>query len=651
MAALPHYSLPQKLFYLLPLFLATTLGQAPVPLRWSEKPYGPDGPWSAMTVSMGNPAKEIDLYPAGQYGSFVFNEYACRNGTLNAGLDGCAAEKAGWWNYNSSETKVEGISYEPNPAFNTPLPIRSGGRGMKLDDIFMQYNGPAKPVHNASITSLDWAYNIYPGGKKVPVSVGSLCLGAAAVNWTFQIYLNPNTGDTATTGSINASVIQSNLWTQDIIPSASFGLHIGSVGSSIAPSLWQGGYDKSRALSPVISQVVTDTGKYAINLVDITIGVGEGSSIFSFDNKTEILRQGNSSIGDSGITVNIEPGTPYMFLPRSSCDAIVAAADLPVSFDEALGLYLWDSSNPRYHTVVSSASYLAFNFRGPDGAEMTVKAPWKLFNLTLTAPLVDKATPYFPCSPHDGEDYTLGRAFLQAAFLGTNWKPTAPPAYWFLAQAPGPNTATTALPASIETEDSSIEGLDNNWEETWDGYWTVKPIPQQTKPAPSATALATPIGSSALSTPLKAGIAVAAAVLLMLLIALSAFIYTRRTGQKRPDTSDYHSPNDTLAGFRKRGIYEKHGSVLCEADTWAQPLGKKENPVEADGRVVIQELPERFSRYEMPTWKTPKIGLGVSRISQDERLMQRLPPPPPPKDLYKNYKERDSRTTIQCEIG
>ena len=35
-----------------------------------------------------------------------------------------------------------------------------------------------------------------------------------------------------------------------------------------------------------------------------------------------------------------------------------------------------------------------------------------------------------------GGEYTLGRAFLQAAFVGVNWEPDV--GLWFLAQAPGP---------------------------------------------------------------------------------------------------------------------------------------------------------------------------------------------------------------------
>lgn len=58
--------------------------------------------------------------------------------------------------------------------------------------------------------------------------------------------------------------------------------------------------------------------------------------------------------------------------------------------------------------------------------------------------------------PYNGSVYTLGRAFLQAAFIGVNWQPQSPPGNWFLAQAPGPNTASAALTVPIAATASSI---------------------------------------------------------------------------------------------------------------------------------------------------------------------------------------------------
>ena len=116
--------------------------------------------------------------------------------------------------------------------------------------------------------------------------------------------------------------------------------------------------------------------------------------------------------------------------------------------------------------------------------------PISLLKLTLTAPLVKTPTQYFPCNPFDwGKSYggyALGKAFLQAAFLGVNWQLDGN-GNWFLAQAPGPNTPSQAVAKSIALDDAFVEPSANDWADTWKGAWT--PI--------AGAATAGPMGSDA----------------------------------------------------------------------------------------------------------------------------------------------------------
>ena len=60
---------------------------------------------------------------------------------------------------------------------------------------------------------------------------------------------------------------------------------------------------------------------------------------------------------------------------------------------------------------------------------MTIDVPFSLLNLTLTAPLVETPTRYFPCNPFDwGKSYnvyTLGKALpassISRSELATRW--------------------------------------------------------------------------------------------------------------------------------------------------------------------------------------------------------------------------------------
>ena len=311
------------------------------------------------------------------------------------------------------------------------------------------------------ITEGSWTL---PDGSMYPIEVGNLALGAPEVNQSW------NDG----TGRFNSSLVPSSLYLQGQTPSNSFGMHIGSTAMSIPPSLYLGGYDQSRVLGNVTVQDY-NMHYFPIDLLDIGIGVAEGSSPFPFNSKTGLLAQGNSSIGVA-MQVLIDPIAPYLYLPKSTCDAI--AQYLPLTYNSNLGLYFWDISSTAYSTITSSSSYLSFTFRLNSSVTetTTINVPFSLLNLTLTAPLVNTPTQYFPCTPFStGQSYgipTLGKAFLQAAFLGVNWG-LEDNGVWFLAQAPGPNTPSQAVVKSIGLNDESITASTNEWAETWKGSWTV----------------------------------------------------------------------------------------------------------------------------------------------------------------------------------
>lgn len=86
-----------------------------------------------------------------------------------------------------------------------------------------------------------------------------------------------------------------------------------------------------------------------------------------------------------------------------------------------------------YH--IPGSLMLGFKFQKDSSNTHTIdiKVPFALLNLTLDYPLVDRPTPYFPCMPTN-RTYGLGRAFLQAAFVGVNWGNGV--GSWFLAQCP-----------------------------------------------------------------------------------------------------------------------------------------------------------------------------------------------------------------------
>ncbi|RYP46610.1 hypothetical protein DL768_007232 [Monosporascus sp. mg162] len=261
---------------------------------------------------------------------------------------------------------------------------------------------------------------------------------------------------------VNASLIPGYLWSQGTTASNSFGMHIGSVDPPIDGSLYFGGYDQNR----VIGDIITETDDYTkeITLRDITINVVEGASPWTFASMSGILARGNDSIGSAGIQVSVDGCSPYLTLPRSTCDAL--ASHLPVDYDEDLGLYIWNTNDRRYAQIVGSPSALQFTFlSGSNTQNVTISMPFLHLNLTLEAPLVEEPQQYLPC--FTGSDrYTLGRAFLQDAFVGANWGART----WWLAQAPGPSVPSSRI-VELEEGDTSITASNNDWRASWSGTW------------------------------------------------------------------------------------------------------------------------------------------------------------------------------------
>ncbi|KAL8980322.1 MAG: hypothetical protein Q9205_004560 [Flavoplaca limonia] len=420
-------------------------------------------------------------------------------------------------------------------------------------------------VQNFSIRLLGRGSMTLPDGSAgYPPQLGNLALGAPNIKQNFD--------------NISTNLIPSALNLSNQISSNTFGLHVGSAAMGIPLSLWLGGYDSSRVLGPVSSQPYF-SDPCRIDLLDVGIGVDNGISPFPFVEKQGVLHQGNESISDS-IQVTIEPLAPYLHLPQSACDAI--ASYLPVTYQNKYKLYFWNTEDPRYEPLVKSPSYLSFTFRATSlpQAELTIKVPFRLLNLTLQAPLIDRPTQYFPCqSPQADGMYTLGRAFLQAAFLGINWDQDN--ATWWLAQAPGPDTGRTPLQEQFA---DPFRGSTATWSDSWKGHWT--PLSQKISTDSSTgsttmTDAATP--ASGLSTGAKAGIGVGCAAAAALVAVAGLYFYRSRARARR--ATKMHLQQAAEEKRIKEGEELKGPQIPFMVEA-ADP-----EPVEMTHREMFQELP------------------------------------------------------------
>lgn len=539
---------------------------------------GPDGPWNALEVTVGTQA--VTVYGGKFWESYFLGSNYCSSTT--SGNDRCyAAEKGAIYYEQQGTGSTMGISYPPPDFWSDNMPVEGSGSTRWADSLYLgtdtsQWGLGA--ITNLSMALLDDEQLLYPNGNSYPLFAGCLAFGSArdAINQTFQL----TAGTLA--GAKNVSLLSGYLSSHGKIDSNSFGMHIGTGAQpAVSGSLWFGGYDQNRVLDEVLAvPIVPEYLSYSVELSDISITTIAGDSPFSFTSKSGLLSSGNTTIGSS-LAVHVEPCIPYLNLPKSTCDAI--ATNLPVTYNTGLGLYFWNTGSVDYEKIVSSAAALTFSFSDPDNNSRTVNisVPFRHLNLTLEDPLVSSPTPYFPCNGAS-PGYSLGRAFLQDAFFGTNYEA----AVMYLAQAPGPNVKSENV-VNVDGN-GTVTASHNDLAKSWEGFWSLKGETTANSsttstggsgndtndPADSADSTS---GSS--KTPLIAGVAGGVGGALVL-AALALFVFWKRRKQKRSAETPGHN-NEIPPSY-----YEPK---------YSQPPGSQA-PSELNG-YTRAELPAGMSQY------------------------------------------------------
>ena len=359
---------------------------------------------------------------------------------------------------------------QPSPNSPAQTFLDSAPGAAYMNGFSYQYNATASQA-TFSIETLYWTATIYavedctfeyPSGEQSGLEFGLL-------NMEPVLGLAPLCTN-------NSCSLLGHLSATAAIESSSYGLHIGSASLNYSGSLILGGYDSGRAIGPLLSTS-------GLTLLDVMIGVEAGRSPFPFSSQSGLLITTTGSTAAQPIPVSLEPTFPYIFLPQQTIDSITR--QLPVFFEATSRYYLWNTSDSSYSEIVKSASYLGFVFQDPTviGANVTIKVPFMLLNLQLEASVsgLEYAASYFPLQPMQplpNIDYTyiLGRAFLQAAFVGFNTN-----ASW-VAQAPGPGQERKGLgyePKDLTSSTSAfnVQFGDDLFNQSWSGVWT--PLPSQ----------------------------------------------------------------------------------------------------------------------------------------------------------------------------
>ena len=563
----------------------------PLQILQSEHVYGPDGPWHAVTVGLGNPIQNLDLYPGGTFASQIITNLICTDASVkpcgSGGLynpsNSTSAGASGTIDFGQQSGNTIGSNFT-----NGALLLELGNSSYTQDTLSIP---SSKSVDDFDIYTYSFLQMIYPDGTHYPIQVGMLSLGTdgADYNQTFTSSSDP---------SINSTLIPNNLYQNDFIPSSSYGLHYGSAAFNLSLSLWLGGYDASRIVGPVSSQSYQNNG-FELDLLDIGIAVDHGASPFNYTSKSGFLASGNTTISDGdtkSIQVLMNFAAPYLNLPNSTCNAI--AQELPVTYSSKYGLYLWNVDDPQYTKIITSPTYLNFSFplSGDLSNPFVINVPFQLLNLTLDAPLSSTPLQYFPCQPPqdpDNQQYGLGRAFLQAAFVGVNWGDGLK--QWFLAQAPGPHISSVTDSKPIQNGQPPTKS-GGSWVASWNSSWT--PLAAASNNGPSVSTQ-TPAPNKGISGGAIAGIVVGAGVVALIGIAFGIFAWRRKRASSSQSQTALMNEQEKKEESQALGMEGPPQYMTAE-------LPERATPSELHNSHILSEISSSDTgRYEMSTLPSP----------------------------------------------
>ncbi|KAK0636903.1 aspartic peptidase domain-containing protein [Bombardia bombarda] len=386
--------------------------------------YGIDGDWSNFVFAIGSPAQIVYISPATTLSEiWVVESTAC--GIAPA----CSEARGGTFDIKASETWS---------------PLGPWQLGIKYNGVAQEGNGDYGLETLAFVNTIASSTTALEG-----VLVG-------AINDTnfYQGYigLGVNQGSFGVNATTGAKLVKDPFITQlaetyGTIPSHSYGYTAGAkyrksgTVDGVAASLVLGGYDTLRFV-PHDTKFTLDPDKRfpSVRLRGVTAQV---SSLDKAPTDWKLTSQALVTMNDS-ITATIDSSTPYLWLPTDVCERFAKALNLV--WKEDLGVYVFSEAaqylDYKNDTTQSSLS-LTFSVSGYDNKDdfghpldmpgvVNITLPPAAFAHLLRYPFKgvvqwdNSSVPYFPLKRSteelNGNQYIIGRAFMQEAYLITDYE-------------------------------------------------------------------------------------------------------------------------------------------------------------------------------------------------------------------------------------
>ncbi|KAL8803236.1 MAG: hypothetical protein Q9200_006294 [Gallowayella weberi] len=350
---------------------------APIVVQTTGNFSGVDGAWSTFKFAVGTPPQNCELLPSTQNpDSWVVLDVAC----TTQGSKNCSDSRGGTFSYQDSSTwsnkSIYGLGAEANLGYTK----ENGFNGFYgWDNVALTTPEGAKTTVNHTVVAGIVTNDSY---------LGALGLANRPVVWEDH--------------SDSASSLISILKERGLVPNLSYGYTAGASYKKAPGSLTIGGYDTSR-LTP--NDVSFAFGPLPARQLLVSI---QAISVTNSKAQSDLLTQGITALIDSTI--------PHIWLPELACKAFEAA--FGIQHDPIKNLYL--VSNDQHDAMVKQDAKVTFQLGTSlnGGNVIKITLPYASFDLEAEPPFVQSQTRYFPLRrAKDETQYTLGRAFLQEAFI------------------------------------------------------------------------------------------------------------------------------------------------------------------------------------------------------------------------------------------
>ncbi|KAI9714470.1 MAG: hypothetical protein M1820_000431 [Bogoriella megaspora] len=358
-----------------------TTQPAPIVAGASQFWEGTDGNWSSFQLQVGVHPQNIRAFPAT---SLNFISVVPTEGCVTGGPDACADTRGGLFNSNQSLTWVANSVYNLGIEDNLGLDTNSN---FGFDNVTLGWQGSGGPTtsHTIVAESADYTYML-----------GLLGLNPLPSN--FSNFNDPQPS------------FLTQLRNNSLIPMLGYGYTAGAQyrnNHATFGSLVFGGYDSSRfdnssmLTLPMAQDVQRDL---VVSIQSITSG------------NTQLLSQGQ------GIFAYIDSAVSQLWLPQAVCE----------QFEQVYGIE-WNSTfrtytinSTQHQTNVQNNPIVTFHLGSTTTSNDTIKIdfPYAAFDKNLSFPQVKNGSIYyFPLNRSESDaDITLGRTFLQEAYLITNYE-------------------------------------------------------------------------------------------------------------------------------------------------------------------------------------------------------------------------------------